>query len=61
MPTMSREIRKVFYAIGHIGVLYDVMNNTQRHLLGHTHTIIASSATFNKRFVATIDEGDRNL
>jgi cilia- and flagella-associated protein 251 len=51
--------RSVFYALAHIGVLYDAIHNTQQHLLGHRYTIISSSCcAHNHRFLVTADEGD---
>lgn len=51
--------RKVFYALAHIGVLYDAVHNTQQHLLGHRYSIVSSSCcSHNHRFIVTADEGD---
>ncbi|KAG5502895.1 hypothetical protein JKF63_04666 [Porcisia hertigi] len=51
--------RKVFYTLGHIGVLYDAIHNTQQHLLGHRYSIISSACcSHNHRFIVTADEGD---
>ncbi|KEG13277.1 hypothetical protein DQ04_01111140 [Trypanosoma grayi] len=49
--------RVVFYTIGHIGIIYDAVQNTQRHLMGHRHTIIASACSRNRRFIVTADAG----
>lgn len=49
--------RVVFYTIGHVGVIYDAVRNTQRHLMGHRHTIIASACSRNRRFIVTADAG----
>ncbi|KAF8282413.1 hypothetical protein TcBrA4_0082760 [Trypanosoma cruzi] len=49
--------RVVFYTIGHIGVIYDAVQNTQRHLMGHRNMIIASACSRNRRFVVTADSG----
>ncbi|KAH9599632.1 WD40 repeat [Trypanosoma melophagium] len=50
--------RVVFYTIGHVGVIYDAVQNTQRHLMGHRHTIIASACSRNRRFIVTADAGN---
>lgn len=56
--TAAAEQRRVFYPLAHVGVLYDAVGNTQQHLLGHAHTIVASCCSHNRRFVVTCDEGD---
>ncbi|KPA79647.1 hypothetical protein ABB37_05437 [Leptomonas pyrrhocoris] len=55
----SSQQRSVFYALAHVGVLYDAIHNTQQHMRGHRYTIISSSCcAHNHRFVVTADEGD---
>ncbi|ESL06745.1 hypothetical protein TRSC58_05577 [Trypanosoma rangeli SC58] len=49
--------RVVFYTIGHIGIIYDAVLNTQRHLMGHRHTIVASACSRSRRFIVTADNG----
>ncbi|RNF24907.1 uncharacterized protein Tco025E_02422 [Trypanosoma conorhini] len=49
--------RVVFYTIGHIGIIYDAVRNTQRHLMGHRHTIVASACSRSRRFIVTADNG----
>ncbi|KAG8340020.1 WD domain [Trypanosoma vivax] len=52
--------RIVFYTIGHVGVIYNAVQNTQHHLLGHRHMIVASACSRNRRFIVTADGGARS-
>lgn len=49
--------RVVFYTVGHVGVIYDAIQNTQKHLMGHRHMIVASACSRNRRFIVTADSG----
>lgn len=53
------ESRKVFYPVAHVGVLCDVVQNKQVHLRGHRYVISSSCCSHNRRFIVTIDEGNR--
>ncbi|RNF06182.1 hypothetical protein TraAM80_04073 [Trypanosoma rangeli] len=43
--------------LGTIGIIYDAVLNTQRHLMGHRHTIVASACSRSRRFIVTADNG----
>ncbi|GET89264.1 hypothetical protein, conserved [Leishmania tarentolae] len=59
---LAQQQRKVFYTVAHTGVLYDAIQNTQKHLLGHRYSIISSSScSHNHRFIVTADEGDAKV
>lgn len=53
------ESRRVFYPVAHVGVIYDIVQNTQVHLRGHRYVISTSCCSHNRRFIVTIDEGNR--
>lgn len=53
------EQRRVFYPVAHVGVIYDIINNSQTHLRGHRYVISTSCCSHNRRFIVTIDEGNR--
>ncbi|CAG9575179.1 conserved hypothetical protein [Leishmania major strain Friedlin] len=56
---LAQQQRRVFYTVAHMGVLYDAIQNAQKHLLGHRYSIISSSCcSHNHRFIVTADEGD---
>lgn len=57
----SSEVRRVFYTVAHIGVIYNILLNTQVHLRGHRYVICTSCCSHNRRFVVTIDEGNRAM
>lgn len=46
----------IFYCVGHTGILYDANAHTQTLLRGHTHAIISSAVSDNRRFIVTVDE-----
>eukprot|EP00792_Barthelona_sp_PAP020_P007097 TRINITY_DN3105_c0_g1_i1.p1 TRINITY_DN3105_c0_g1~~TRINITY_DN3105_c0_g1_i1.p1 ORF type:complete len:923 (-),score=203.39 TRINITY_DN3105_c0_g1_i1:28-2796(-) len=47
----------IFYAVGHLGILYDCEHKTQTHLFGHKHEISASCVCPRRRYIATADIG----
>lgn len=53
------ESRRVFYPVAHVGVIFDITQNKQTHLRGHRYVISASCCSHNRRFIVTIDEGNR--
>lgn len=53
------ESRRMFYPVAHIGVIYDIVQNKQIHLRGHRYVISSSCCSHNRRFIVTIDEGNR--
>eukprot|EP00796_Vickermania_ingenoplastis_P009311 gene9311-6550_t len=57
--TNAPESRRVFYPVAHVGVIYDIVHNKQVHLRGHRYVISTSCCSHNRRFIVTIDEGNR--
>lgn len=52
---------EIFYAAGHIGILYDYDRHEQRLLQGHTSAIESVCVSQDKRWIVTADSGKDSL